>query len=552
MPKNPRPSQKSSSVQNKINGLIQESLKTVNGANILNVDSQNQTAEETTKLAEINKKITETTLIHKFTSNEIALIENLPQEHRELFLILVDENEKQQLMIQEFFKGFRHVGNAIEEGAQMVVDQVAKSEEEIKVTVTVSKYEIMQQAEEIGNGIKNDLHDLKIDLIASVDALKKEINENKVTTMGQMASVMYGILNCMKQGIIAIGMFFLWLHTIWWSWREPVTGIIPTALSSMIPCWIIITSMFWAFLEWVLITMLIIDGVIYGAINPVTGFNIDGVGEWLFQLPFIFGILILKRLWEIGHKIGWKNPIMQGIINKLSQFIAYIGGNVAKFPLFAKIIYIFNFIIDAIKTGYSNFTSKPDFTYWFNELLKLVTKKIYDNAPSLWGGKITASTMQLIEFPVYNNSATNKKSEQKMEQNENQKIKKEPVNNNIVTTIPRDIYSLAELKSMYETMHTAHTNLKKESKPTMDSKWMNKPITISPKMKEYLNMMLDIPVFIVKFVEYAENDVNKAIKKLNKSNHSRSRSSQSKRSKRHNSQNDVSKRRTQSSRNRSI
>jgi len=546
MPKKPRSSSPVKTAENKINELIQESVETVNvEKDILTVYSSNQTAEETTRLTEINDNIMTVALAHKFTSNEIALIENLHQEERELFLILADENKKQQLMIQEFFKGFRHVGDAIEKGAEKVVNQVAKTEENIKESVTESEENIKKQAQDIGNGLRNELHDLKAEIISNVNDLKKQINENKVTTMGQFASVMYGIFNGIKQGIIAIGLFFVWLHTIWWSWRDPVTGIIPTALSSMIPCWMILTSIFWVFLEWVLITMLIIDGFIYGAVNPLLGYGIDGVGEWLFQLPFVFGIIVLQHLWNVGNKVGWNNPIVKGIMSKLMQFVGYMGGKIAKFPLFAKIIYICNVIFTALQTGYSNFTTKPDLTYWFNELLKLVAKKLYDNAPSLWGGKVkmTHGMPLMIENQVYTSS------EQKMQQNENQKINNAPAKKNVVAKIQSDMYNLAELKSMHEMLKKSRNEIKKDSKPTMDSKWMNQPITLSPKMKGFLNMMLDIPVFIVEFVEYAEKDVTSAMKKMNKTNHSSLRRSQSKRMQKHsNSHNDVSKRRTRSNR----
>lgn len=525
MPKKPRSqsppiSQKTTSVENEMNELIKESVETVNGENILTVYSQNQTATETTQLTLINENIMTVALTHKFTSNEIALIDNLPQEQRELFLILVDENKKQQLMIQEFFKGFRQVGDAIEKGAEKVVNQVAKTEENIKESVIESEENIKKQAEEIGNGLKNELHDLKTEIMSNVNDLKKQINENKVTTMGQFVSVMYGIFNGIKKSLIAIGLFFVWLHTIWWSWRDPVTGIIPSALSSMIPCWVILTSICWTFLEWVLITMLIIDGFIYGAVNPLLGYGIDGVGEWLFQLPFVFGIIVLQHLWNVGNKVGWNNPIVKGIMSKLMQFVGYMGGKVAKFPLFAKIIYVCNLIFAALKTGYSNFTTTPDLTYWFNELLKLVAKKIYDNVPSLWGGKVKMA--RLMPFMIENQVSTSNKSEQKMQQNENQKIKNAPAKKNVVTKIQSDMYNLAELKSMHETLNKARNDLKTESKPTMDSKWMNQEITLSPKMKGFLNMMLDIPVFIVEFVEYAQTDVNKSIEKL--SNHKKSRS----------------------------
>jgi hypothetical protein len=541
-------SQKTTSAENKINELIQASVKTVNAEkDILTVYSENQTATENSQLTVINENIMTVALTHKFTSNEIALIDNLPQEERELFLILADENKKQQLMIQEFFKGFRHVGDAIEKGAEKVVNQVAKTEENIKESVIESEENIKKQAEEIGNGIKNELHDLKTEIMSNVNDLKKQINENKVTTMGQFVSVMYGIFNGIKQGIIAIGLLFVWLHTIWWSWRDPVTGIIPSALSSMIPCWMILTSIFWAFLEWVLITMLIIDGGIYGAVNPLLGYGIDGVGEWLFQLPFVFGIILLQHLWNVGNKVGWNNPIVKGIMSKLMQFVGYMGGKIAKFPLFAKIIYICNLIFTALQTGYSNFTTKPDLTYWFNELLKLVAKKLYDNAPSLWGGKVkmTYGMPLMIENQVY----TSNKSGQKMQQNENQKIKNAPAKKNVVAKIQSDMYNLAELKSMHEMLKKSRNDLKKDSKPTMDSKWMNQPITLSPQMKGFLNMMLDIPVFIVELIEYAEKDFNNAIKKMNKTSTSRSKRSQSKRTQKHsNSHNDVSKTRTRSNR----
>ena len=541
-------SQKTTSAENKINELIQASVKTVNAEkDILTVYSENQTATENSQLTVINENIMTVALTHKFTSNEIALIDNLPQEERELFLILADENKKQQLMIQEFFKGFRHVGDAIEKGAEKVVNQVAKTEENIKESVIESEENIKKQAEEIGNGIKNELHDLKTEIMSNVNDLKKQINENKVTTMGQFVSVMYGIFNGIKQGIIAIGLLFVWLHTIWWSWRDPVTGIIPSALSSMIPCWMILTSIFWAFLEWVLITMLIIDGFIYGAVNPLLGYGIDGVGEWLFQLPFVFGIILLQHLWNVGNKVGWNNPIVKGIMSKLMQFVGYMGGKIAKFPLFAKIIYICNLIFTALQTGYSNFTTKPDLTYWFNELLKLVAKKLYDNAPSLWGGKVkmTYGMPLMIENQVY----TSNKSGQKMQQNENQKIKNAPAKKNVVAKIQSDMYNLAELKSMHEMLKKSRNDLKKDSKPTMDSKWMNQPITLSPQMKGFLNMMLDIPVFIVELIEYAEKDFNNAIKKMNKTSTSRSKRSQSKRTQKHsNSHNDVSKTRTRSNR----
>jgi hypothetical protein len=553
MPKKPRSqsppiSQETTSAENEMNKLIKESVETVNAEkDILTVDSKNQTAAESSQLTVINENIMTVALTHKFTSNEIALIDNLPQEQRELFLILADENKKQQLMIQEFFKGFRHVGDAIEKGAEKVVNQVAKTEENIKESVIESEENIKKQAEEIGNGLKNELHDLKTEIMSNVNDLKKQINENKVTTMGQFVSVMYGIFNGIKQGIIAIGLLFVWLHTIWWSWRDPVTGIIPSALSSMIPCWMILTSIFWVFLEWVLITMLIIDGFIYGAVNPLLGYGIDGVGEWLFQLPFVFGIILLQHLWNVGNKVGWNNPIVKGIMSKLMQFVGYMGGKIAKFPLFAKIIYICNLIFAALKTGYSNFTTTPDLTYWFNELLKLVAKKLYDNVPSLWGGKVKmAHGMPLmIENKVSNNTS----SEQKMQENENQKIKNTPAKKNVVAKIQSDMYNLAELKSMHEMLKKSRNDLKKDSKPTMDSKWMNQPITLSPKMKGFLNMMLDIPVFIVEFVEYAEKDFNNAIKKMNKTSTSRSKRSQSKRMQKHsNSHNDVSKTRTRSNR----
>jgi hypothetical protein len=226
------------------------------------------------------------------------------------------------------------------------------------------------------------------------------------------------------------------------------------------------------------------------------------------------------------------------------QFVGYMGGKIAKFPLFAKIIYVCNVIFAALQTGYSNFTTKPDLTYWFNELLKLVAKKLYDNAPSLWGGR---AKMLIITKEL---DAALALSKQEGEQNMVKKMEqKTSANKNVIITIPQDMYNLAELKSMHEMLKKSRNDIKKDSKPTMDSKWMNQPITLSPKMKGFLNMMLDIPVLIVEFIEYAEKDVTSAIKKMNKTNHSSLRRSQSKRMQKHsNSHNDVSKRRTRSNR----
>ena len=372
-----------------INNLIQQSVETVNPQkDILIVYSPNQTQTETIKLKMINERIMTVALTDKFTLNEIELINNLPQEQKELFLILLRENKEKEVMIHKFLHGFKYVGDAIIQGAEQVVDKVAQSEESIKHSVTESEQNIKENAAKMTDEIKNDINNMTLEILSNVSALKEKIEENKVTTMGQLASVMSEIFNGIKRGIIAIGLFFVWLHTIWWSWRDPVTGIIPSALSSIIPCWIILTSIFWSFIEWLLITMLIIDGIIYCAVNPVFGYSIDGVGEWLFQLPFIFGIIVLQRLWTIGNKVEWDNPIVKGIMNKLMQFIGYIGGKIAQFPLFAKIIYVCNVIFAALQTGYHNFTANPDLSYWFNELLKLVAKKIFDNAPTLWGGKV--------------------------------------------------------------------------------------------------------------------------------------------------------------------
>jgi len=501
----------------------------VNAEDTLIVYSPNQTQTDTIKLTEINENIMTVAFTHKFTSKEIALIEKLPEEQRELFLILLRENKEQQVMIHKFLHGLKYVGDAIIQGAEQVVGQVAKSEQNIK-----------KQAEDIGNGLKHDLHDLKAEIIENVNNLKKQINEDKVTTMGQLSSVMYGIFNGIKQGIIAIGLFFVWLHTTWWSWRDPVTGIIPTALSSMIPCWIILTSIFWSFLEWVLITMLIIDGIIYCAVNPVFGYSIDGVGEWLFQLPFVFGIIVLQHLWNVGHKVGWNNPIVTGIMGKLMQFVGYIGGKIAQFPLFAKIIYICNIISTALQTGISNFTANPDLSYWFNELLKLIAQKLIANAPSLWGGRVK---MPIITKEL---DAAIALSKQEGEQNMVKKMEqKTSANKNVIITIPQDMYNLAELKKMHEMLNKSRNDLKKESKPTMGSKWMDAPIILSPEMKGFLNMMLDIPLFIVKFLECAEKDVTEAIEKMNKTNRSRSRRSRSK-SMHSNSRDDGYKRRSRS------
>jgi hypothetical protein len=303
---------------------------------------------------------------------------------------LAQQNRLQGQQLMEL----RGVAHAVNTHGERVVSILQQNQ-----AVATSQYQQLQGSlVAVGEQLRGAIDDTNIrinDLTTAMNTTALDILtrlseiRDAQTAANEIKSLLKGIYKQIWDGLEYMLHLLYLLHLWWWTLRDPAFSVIPSAISSWIPLYIIIISIAWSVLEYILFCYVIVDifillittGLHYIAGTPV----IDWIGGFLMTIGWAITCIVLKGLFKFATIIGWDNPIIKAVISILQSICEFF----LNIPIVGHIIGCLSNILKLIKTGWEAWTKNPNITDWMNMLFTYIGTLIYTNMPSmgLWGGK---------------------------------------------------------------------------------------------------------------------------------------------------------------------
>ena len=318
-------------------------------------------------------------LANQYGQDIITLIREMEPAERQLVMSLAQENRLQRRQLAEL----RGIADAVNTQGERVVANIQQLEGSL---VTVG-----QQIRGAIDDTNNRINDLTTAMNTTAHDILTRLSEirDAQTAANEIKSLLKGIYKQIWDGLEYMLHLLYLLHLWWWTLRDPTFSVIPSAISSFIPCYIIIISIAWSVLEYILFCYVIVDifimlittGVQYIAGTPV----IDWVGGFLMTTGWAITCIVLKGLFKFATIIGWNNPIVKAVITILQSICKFF----LDIPIVGYIIGCLGNILELIQTGWEAWKNNPSITHWMNILFTYIGTQVYKNMPSmgLWGGK---------------------------------------------------------------------------------------------------------------------------------------------------------------------
>jgi hypothetical protein len=337
--------------------------------------------------------------------------ESYERLHNEIQRLTVRDELCQEMrgaLIQDIGEIVRQGGNELirnmNRQGELVLAEVSRQGELIVDTVSregaESRALIVQQGQFLGKylvdiagsvddvktdlaGIRQDIGNLATEVRANLTAIK----QTQTTTESRMRKLFNDVQKIIWLLMCYIGKMLVFLHRLWWTWGNTVFSLLPGAVQMWIPCYIAVCSVIWASLEWILLTMGLID---VSAVSMLALFTSREYypGTWLFDMSLIFLGLVMSSLLNIGLRIGWDNIFIQSILKVIVGFGRGTMNFAQKFPLIQKIIQGYSAAAPYATDLVVWFQEHPYPANWIAALVGAISNIITDVLSKfrLWGG----------------------------------------------------------------------------------------------------------------------------------------------------------------------